>query len=124
MITINNNSIIGKNITITGNRIIIDGKDVTNNFAGKEKEISIIVTGNIETLFVDYSKSIDIKGNVGNFNNGSGNVTCHDIEGDIHTGSGNISSNSIKGNVRSGSGNIKAEHIQGSVTTVSGVIKR
>ena len=122
MIRINNNSYVGKSITISGNKIIIDGKDVTTDHADS-KEISIIVNGDIESLDIDYCKEIAISGNVGKIRSGSGDVTCNDITGNVQTGSGDIECETISGDVQTGSGDVKTTTITGSVRTGSGDIK-
>jgi hypothetical protein len=106
MIRINNNNYVGRSITISGNKIIIDGKDVTADHSDS-KEISITVNGDIDNLDVDYCKEIAISGNVGKIRSGSGDVTCNDVTGNVQTGSGDVKTTTITGSVRTGSGDIK-----------------
>lgn len=119
MIVVNNKSYIGKSITISGNKVIVDGVDVTPD----SKEISISVQGDIDTLNVDYCKEIKIEGNVNRLNNGSGDVTCNSVLNGVKTGSGDVECDTIEGDVSTGSGDVKCETITGSVRTGSGNIK-
>lgn len=105
-ISINGSAIVSgsKNITIVGNRIIVDGIDVTPD----SKDINITVNGNIESLDVDCCDKINIVGAVAKVRTTSGDI--------------NISGN-VTGDVKSTSGDIKCGQISGSVKTVSGDIK-
>jgi len=120
MIQINGVSYSGSSISVNGNKIIIDGKDVT---MPDTKEITIKVEGNIEFLKVDYCKTISVLGDINSFKSGSGDITCNTIHNGVTTGSGDIDSSNITGNVRTGSGNVSANSISGDVNTGSGNIK-
>ena len=122
MIQINSSSYGGKNIVIKNNRIIIDGVDVTADHKDA-KEILITVTGDLETLDVEYAKAIQINGNVGKVNSGSGDVNCGNVSAGVRTGSGDVECESISGDVQTGSGDVKATTITGSIKTGSGDIK-
>ena len=122
MIRINNNDYVGRSITISGNKIIIDGKDVTADHSDS-KEISITVNGDLDNLDVDYCKEIAISGNVGKIRSGSGDVTCNGVTGNVQTGSGDVECETITGDVQTGSGDVKTTTITGSVRTGSGDIK-
>lgn len=119
MININGTTFSGNSIVVNNGRVIINGKDQTPD----GKEISIIVTGNIEELDVDYCKEVVINGNVTNARTGSGDLTCNSILGNAQSGSGDIECESIGGSVQTGSGDVKSTTIQGSVRTGSGDIK-
>jgi hypothetical protein len=122
MIQINSSSYGGKSIVIKNNRIIIDGVDVTSNHKDS-KEILITVTGDLENLDVEYAKAIQITGNVGKVDSGSGDIVCGNVMGGVRTGSGDVECGSIEGDVQTGSGDVKATTISGSVKTGSGDIK-
>ena len=117
-----NSNYAGRYITISGNKIIIDGKDVTADHKDA-KEISIVVNGDLENLDVDYCKGIAISGNVGRVRSGSGDVNCSAVNGNVQTGSGDVECESVSGDVQTGSGDVKATTITGSVRTGSGDIK-
>lgn len=119
MITINNNTITGRNIIISNGKVIVDGVDVTPD----SKEITIQVTGNIENLQVDYAKEVAVYGTVAYLKNGSGDISCHRIVRGVTSGSGDIECDVIEGDVNTGSGDVKCNTITGSVKTGSGSIK-
>lgn len=104
MININGEVYKGNSITISNNKIIIDGKNCTPD----SKNINITVHGNIDNLSVDVCDHIKIDGNcntiksqsgdveiggdvVENVSNMSGDVICNgDIYGNVSTMSGDI----------------------------------
>jgi hypothetical protein len=119
MITINGKNIFGKNINISNGKVLIDGVDMTPD----SKEITINVTGDIDTLDVDYAKEIKVNGNINKASTGSADITCANITGGARTGSGDIECETISGDVQTGSGDVKSNTITGSVKTGSGDIK-
>jgi hypothetical protein len=95
----------GRSITVNGNRVFIDGKDVTPD----AKDIRIEVSGNIERLEADACNSIGVTGDVGNIATQSG---------DVNVGGG------IRGSVQTMSGDVDCGGpIGGSVSTMSGDIR-
>ncbi len=120
-ISINGKNLFGSNISINGNKIIIDGKDVTPN----EKVINIVVNGNIDNLGVDSCDKIEIHGDVNKLKNMSGDIECGNIKESVSSGSGNIKCKGyIGGDVETGSGNVTCDgNIAGNVKTGSGNIK-
>lgn len=118
-ISINGKSFFGSNISISGNKIIIDGKNVTPN----EKVINIVVNGNIDNLEVDACDKLEIHGDVNKLRNGSGDVECGDIKGDVTSGSGNIiCKGNVAGKLQTGSGDVECGEVKGDATTSSGNI--
>ena len=122
MIRINNNDYVGRSISISGNKIIVDGKDVSGDHRDS-KVITINVTGDLDSLDVDYCDKIEINGNVNKARTGSGDINCTNITNGAQTGSGDIECESINGDVQTGSGDVKTTTITGSVRTGSGDIK-
>ena len=122
MIKINGKTYFGNNIQISNNRVIIDGKDVSDDHKDS-KEITIQIEGNVETLDVDRAKSIIVNGNVNSLKSVSGDVECKDVTGDIKTVSGNVECGNVQGGVQTNSGDVKCGTIGGSVKTLSGDIK-
>ena len=99
VITTNSN-----NITMSNNKIIIDGVDVTP----ESKNVFIHVDGDIKTLDIDACNEISIAGSSGSVKTQSGNVNViHNITGNVKTMSGNVKCNKIDGNVKTMSGDIK-----------------
>ena len=95
-------NLVGRCIKISGNKVIIDGKDVTPD----SKEINIEIQGDIELLDVDYCEIIHVKGTVNKINIGSGDIRCDDVSGDIQIGSGDVDCENVQGNIRTGSGDV------------------
>lgn len=122
MIRINNNDYAGRSISISGNKIIVDGKDISGDHRDS-KVITINVTGDLDSLDVDYCDKIEINGNVSKARTGSGDINCSNITNGAQTGSGDIECESINGDVQTGSGDVKTTTITGSVRTGSGDIK-
>ena len=103
-ININGRNYSGRSVIITNNRVIIDGKDVTE----ESKIITVTILGDIESFSADVCESVKIIGNVG---------SVKTVSGDVEIGG------SVNGNVKSVSGDIECGAISGSVETVSGNIK-
>ena len=102
-VIINNKSYSGRSIQISGNKIIIDGVDVTPD----AKNINIEVNGNIDDLVADCCSTIKFKGTVGKIKTTSGDVMCGNVIGGITTVSGDVDCGSIGGSVDTVSGDIK-----------------
>ena len=101
--SIKNNSIKGNSISIINNKIFVDGKEIET----EEKEINIIVEGNLDKLEVDCCNSIKING----------------VTKDVEVTNGNIAiSGDVKGNVNNVNGNIIAKVINGNCKTTNGDI--
>lgn len=103
-VRVNNISYSGRNITIKNGKVIVDGYDVTPD----EKEINILVDGNIEELKVDACEKVTVTGQVGNIKTMSGSI---EVLG------------SVNGNVKTMSGSVQCDDIGGSVETMSGSIR-
>jgi hypothetical protein len=101
---ISGRSFRGQNITITNDRIIIDGKDVTDEYEIKPAGIlEIKITeGVVENLTTDANVSAgSISGNV----DAGGNVSCGSVGGNVDAG-GNVSCGTVGGDVDAG-GNVR-----------------
>lgn len=104
MIKINNKVYKGQSITIAGNKIIIDGNEVTP----EELQIQIVVDGNIESIKADACNTISVSGSVGSISTMSGDVEIDgNISGSISTMSGDVDCNNVGGNISTMSGDIK-----------------
>lgn len=121
-ITINGQTLSGKNITIRGGTIIIDDETITID----EKEINISINGNVEKLDVGSCKQIDISGDVKSVKTASGSVVIKKDAEHVTTSSGSVSiTGSVKGSVGTVSGSVKVGGtVQGDVKTVSGSISK
>lgn len=107
-IVIGNKVYSGNNITISNNRIIIDGKEVNT---GDDKTINIEVTGDVQRLEVDSCNKVTVHGNTGLVKTVSGDVECGNVEGGVQTISGNVDCGDIGGSVSTVSGNVKHKKI-------------
>jgi hypothetical protein len=108
VISINGSQIIrnGKNVTISNNKVYIDGQDVTPD----QKEISIVVLGDLDSLKADACRTIDVNGNVMALNTMSGDVkVAGNVDGSVKTMSGDVSCQTIGGSVSTMSGNVRCK---------------
>lgn len=100
----------GKEISILDGKIKIDGKNVQDLSAYKEKEIQITILGNCENLETNCSY-ISIQGNVNDIKTKSGNIIVEsgNVLGNVETENGDIKlrSGSNFGNAISKNGKIK-----------------
>ncbi len=101
-ITINGTTYSGRRITITKDRVIIDGLDCTPD----AKIINIVVNGNVESINADSCQTIHVSGKVGEVAVQSGDVHCGDVSGSVKTMSGNIKCGHVTGNAKTMSGDI------------------
>jgi len=106
MIIIGNSKFSGRNVTISNNRVIIDGKDVTDNLP-EQKTYNIQVDGNIDRIKCDACDKIIVTGEVGQIQTQSGDVECGNVKGSVSTMSGDVDCDSISGSVSTMSGDIK-----------------
>lgn len=121
-ITINDTTYSGKNVSVRGSKVIVNGINVTPNNTLK---VNIIVEGNIDTLDVDEAEKIAIEGTVGSVKTQSGDVYIKgNVNGDVNSTSGTINCGDVKENVKTTSGTVKCRNVGGNVKTVSGSIKR
>jgi hypothetical protein len=102
-VTINGVSYSGMNVSVSNNRVFVDGKEVNP----EGKEIRISVEGDIGKLDVDSCDRIDVSGSVkGNVNVSAGNASCGDVGGNVETTAGNVTCGAVSGNVHTMAGNI------------------
>ena len=87
----------GNNISITNDRIVIDGKDVTDQYDIRPVGILeiTVLEGTIGTLTAD------------------GSVSCNDVTGDVSAG-GSVKSGDVQGSVNAG-GSVKCGSVGGSI---------
>ena len=94
----------GQNIQITNDRIVIDGKDVTDEYGIKPVGIlEIKITeGVVDNITTDANVSA---GSVGGNIDAGGNVSCGSVSGSVDAG-GNVSCGSVGGRIDAG-GNVR-----------------
>lgn len=95
----------GRNVSIVGNCVLIDGKDVTPD----AKDIRIEVAGSVDRIEADCCNSISVKGDAGHVATQSGDVDVGgNINGSVQTMSGDVDcGGSIGGTVSTMSGDVK-----------------
>ena len=119
-VEINGVSYSGRNIQVTNGRVIIDGKEQSG--AALSQPITINVAGNCGGIECG-SGNITIKGSVGgDIRAGSADVCCGDVAGNVLTGSGDVECGDVRGNIQTGSGDVNSEKVGGNVSTMSGDI--
>jgi len=100
---INGMNFNGNTITISNNKVIVNGQDVTPD----AKEINITVEGNIEKIEAEYCNKINVTGEVGNIKTMSGDIEINgNVKGSIQTMSGSVGCRDVSGSISSMSGNI------------------
>ena len=101
---IKNSSIEGNSISVINNKIFVDGKEIEIE---EEREINIIVEGNLDKLEVDCCNSIKINGVTKDVEVTNGNMTISgDVKGNINNVNGNIIAKIINGNCKTTNGDI------------------
>lgn len=114
----------GNCVVVDGNRVIINGKKVSDLNEIREKEIYIVIEGEVSKLNVDCCEKIEVNGNVESIEAGSGDIHANDVKGNVKTVSGDIECDgSIGGSASTVSGDIECGgSIGGSASTMSGNI--
>jgi len=100
-VTINGKTYVGRNITINGNKVSVDG-----NVVEEAVNININVTGNVEKI--NTTGDIEVHGNVGSAETGAGDIAIEgNVSGDVETGAGDIEVIGVVfGDVETGAGSI------------------
>lgn len=95
----------GRSVSIVGNKVIVDGKDVTPD----AKDIKIEIAGNVDRLEADCCNSIAVTGDAGSVKTQSGDVTIGGhVSGSVQTMSGDVDCGGpIGGSVATMSGDIR-----------------
>lgn len=102
-VTIDGKTFTGRNVSILGNKVVIDGVEQPGELVGP---VSVTVNGNAE-LVESGSGRIDVAVSAGRVKTMSGDVQCGDVTGDVGTMSGDVTCGSIGGSVKTMSGNIR-----------------
>lgn len=105
-IVIGSNVYSGNNLVISNGRVIVDGVDVTASLPD-QKQITIEVNGNINSVTADACKKITVSGSVGQIKTQSGDIECGGVEGSISTMSGDVDCLNVGGSIQTMSGNVK-----------------
>lgn len=96
----------GDNISISRNRVIINGTDITDQLPD-QKHYNIVVDGPVNSINCDACDQITVHGAVGSIKTMSGDVECGDVDGSISTMSGDVDCGTVSGNIKTMSGDVK-----------------
>ena len=100
----------GRSVTIINNRVMIDGKDVTDKSKPKDGIVTIKVDGVLESLTTDADVVAGlVKGNI----DAGGSVSCDDVDGDVDAG-GSVNCGAVGGDVDAG-GSVNCGKVGGDV---------
>lgn len=109
-IVVNGDVIRGQKINsmvISGGRITIDGKSLSELDVEDEKEINITIQGDLERLEVDYCNTLHVTGNAKRVKANKGDIEIGgDVQGDVHANMGTITCGNIEGDCHANMGNI------------------
>lgn len=109
-IVVNGDVIRGQKINsmvISGGRITIDGKSLSELDVEDEKEINITIQGDLERLEVDYCNTLHVTGNAKRVKANQGDIEIGgDVQGDVHANMGTITCGNIEGDCHANMGNI------------------
>ena len=107
-ITINgktiNHSIKG-DVCISDGKITIGGVDITDLDSIDEKQITIVINGDVKYLSSD-NADITVNGNASSVTTKNGSVQCREVSGDVDTKNGNVNCGSVGGSVETKNGSI------------------
>jgi len=101
-VTIDGRTFSGRSISITGDKVIVDGVEQLGTLVGP---ISVVVNGNADSIETTSGK-VQVEGSAGRVKTMSGDVRCGDVQGDVGTMSGNVTCGAIAGSVKTMSGDI------------------
>lgn len=94
-------------VVITNGSITVNGKLIKDLNELDEKEINIIIEGDVESLTVDSCDEIEVKGSAKNIKTHNGNVKVNnDVTGNVSTHNGNVVCGKVGGDVDTHNGNI------------------
>jgi len=101
-VTIDGRTFTGRNISISGDKVVIDGVEQGGTLVGP---ISVVVNGNADSVETGSGK-VEVSGSAGRVKTMSGDVKCGAVTGDVGTMSGDVTCGPISGSVKTMSGDI------------------
>lgn len=101
-ITINGKQYQGRNFSIDGDKVIIDGVKQEGSLS---VPVSIHVNGDVQSIN-GTAKSIAVTGSCGSVQTVSGDVRCGPVTGGVQTVSGDVYCGHVAGSVKTVSGDI------------------
>lgn len=103
----------GGSVSVIGNKVYCNGKLVEDCNEIKEKNITIIVNGNVDKVSTDVS-NITINGNANNVETDTGDIKITgDVSGNVSSDTGDIRCGNIGGNAKTSTGDISHSGIIG-----------
>lgn len=93
----------GKNLSIVGNKVIVDGVEQDGELVG---DVKIDIHGDVDRIDAGIG-SVTVSGNCGTISTMSGNVECGNVSGMVKTMSGDVTCGDVSGGVSTMSGNIR-----------------
>lgn len=98
----------GGSVVVSNGRVVVNGVEIRNLKDVAEKEVHIVVDGDVSSLEVDCCETVEIHGNAGRVDTQSGDVRVSgDVSGNIDTMSGNVECGNVRGGIDTMSGNVK-----------------
>lgn len=95
------------NLTISNNKVYVNGSLIENLNNIKEKNIKIEIYGDKNFISVESCENIKINGNVYNVKLTNGTINCNDVRNDVTITNGDINANKISGKCNVINGDIK-----------------
>lgn len=94
----------GRDISIVGGKVIIDGVEHPNGIA-TDQPISVHIDGPVERV-TTANGEVTVEGDAGYVETTNGNVKARRVSGSVKTVNGNVSADTIGGGVKTVNGNI------------------
>jgi len=102
-VTIDGRDFEGRNITINGDKVVVDGEVQDGSLVGP---VYVTVQGDAESVETT-SGNVRVDGSCREVKSSSGDIICHDVAGDVRTMSGDVEvSGSIGGSASTMSGDV------------------
>jgi hypothetical protein len=101
------NNISSGNLTISNNKVYVNGFLIEDLKNIEEKNIKIEIYGDKNFISVDSCETINVNGNVYNVKLTNGTITCDDVKNDVTITNGDINANKIFGKCEVVNGDIK-----------------
>lgn len=102
-VTIDGKTFSGSSISISGNKVIVDGVTQEGELVG---DINVTVNGDCQSV-ENSNGTVEVKGSAGSVRTSNGRITCGNVGGDVTSSNGTITCGAVTGNVRTSNGNIR-----------------
>ena len=104
------------NVSINGNRVMVNGNLVKDFNEVKQKTIYVIVNGDVGNLEVSCCEKVEVKGTVKSVKTQSGDVyVTGDVEGNLTSTSGDVECGNVGCNVTTTSGDVRCKNVSGNI---------